>query len=371
MSEVTAQFEQLKLSDEGEKQLAFFKSIGKVSDEKILQQRLATNKPLIILDGYEASSRMTVAQGLVRALLASQMLKQGHRFIFMIGDWYAQMNNKLDGDLKKIQNIGKFMIENWKAVPNVDLSKAEFIFASEMINKQASDYWIQTLDIARRCKLKHVTACAEVMGVRMPTVEEQENNEEGIGKLFQASQIFYPCMQLADLFFLKVDVCQMGENQQAIEGLAHAYLSQVEGKQLPAFVFHPLLSATCGGGKRMTAADPTTALFMDDSAQDINTKLKKAFCEPKNIDNNPVLEYAKLLILPFLNQVEVKRDAKNGGDKTYTTIQELQEDFASGALHPGDLKAAVSAGINKVLDSVRDKMKGSKALVDTVKKYWK
>ena len=49
------------------------------------------------------------------------------------------MNLKLGGDLKKIQNAGKLMIETWKAC-GMNLDNVEFIWSSEEINKRSDDY---------------------------------------------------------------------------------------------------------------------------------------------------------------------------------------------------------------------------------------
>jgi tyrosyl-tRNA synthetase len=38
----------------------------------------------------------------------------------------------------------------------------------------------------------------------------------------------------------------------------------------------------------------------------------------------------------------IARKPENGGDKIYNSYPELEADFASGALHPGDLKPAVT-----------------------------
>ena len=40
--------------------------------------------------------------------------------------------------------------------------------------------------------------------------------------------------------------------------------------------------------------------------------------------------------------------------RTYTTAAELKADFASGALHPGDLKPALALQLNAILQPVRD-----------------
>lgn len=46
-----------------------------------------------------------------------------------VADWFAQLNNKMGGDLKKIQNVGRYMVEIWKAV-GMDMSRVEFLYAS-------------------------------------------------------------------------------------------------------------------------------------------------------------------------------------------------------------------------------------------------
>ena len=35
---------------------------------------------------------------------------------FRVADWFASLNNKMGGDLKKIQTVGDYFVEVWKAV---------------------------------------------------------------------------------------------------------------------------------------------------------------------------------------------------------------------------------------------------------------
>ena len=82
------------------------------------------------------------------------------------------------------------MVEIWKAV-GMDMSQVEFLSASEEINKKPNEYWTLVMDIARLNTLARITKCCQIMGR-----SESDN--------LAASQIFYPCMQCADIFFLKV-----------------------------------------------------------------------------------------------------------------------------------------------------------------------
>jgi tyrosyl-tRNA synthetase len=35
--------------------------------------------------------------------------------VLQVADWFAQLNNKMGGDLKKIQTVGRYMVEVRKA----------------------------------------------------------------------------------------------------------------------------------------------------------------------------------------------------------------------------------------------------------------
>ena len=46
-----------------------------------------------------------------------------------MADYFAQLNNKMGGDLKKIQIVGEYMVEIWKAV-GMDMSRVQVSKAS-------------------------------------------------------------------------------------------------------------------------------------------------------------------------------------------------------------------------------------------------
>lgn len=93
-----------------------------------------------------------------------------------------------------------------------------FMSASEEINRNPNEYWTLVMDIARRNSLARVRRCGTIMG----RGEEEE---------LSAAQIMYPCMQCADIFYLKVRFT-LGDA---------AYISQcctsfVPASHLPAYV---------------------------------------------------------------------------------------------------------------------------------------
>lgn len=160
----------------------------------------------VVYDGFEPSGRMHIAQGVFRAINVNKLTSTGCLFKFWVADWFAQLNNKMDGDLKKIKLVGQYMIEIWKAI-GMDMRNVRFLWASDEINSHAEEYWTLVMDIARLNNLARIQRCCTIMG--------RKDTDE-----MSAAQIFYPCMQCADVFFLKADICQLGMDQRKVNMLA-------------------------------------------------------------------------------------------------------------------------------------------------------
>ena len=76
----------------------------------------------------------------------------------------------------------------------------------------------------------------------------------------KVSQLFYPCMQCADVFFLDVDVCQLGVDQRTVNMLA---LEMVEpNRDKPIIVSHGMVSGLIEGQEKMSKSNPDSAIFM-------------------------------------------------------------------------------------------------------------
>lgn len=147
-------------------------------------------------DGFEPSGRMHIAQGIMKSINVNKITKAGGIFIFWVADWFALLNNKMDGDLDKIRTVGRYFVEVWKAA-GMDLANVQFLWASDEINKRAEEYWSLVIDISRKFNITRVKKCSQIMG-------------RAEGDDMPTSNILYPCMQCADIFFLEADVCQLG-----------------------------------------------------------------------------------------------------------------------------------------------------------------
>ncbi|KAM1146210.1 hypothetical protein ACFX13_038858 [Malus domestica] len=341
-----------------------YRIVRSVAEECIqedeLQNLLAHKAEPICYDGFEPSGRMHIAQGVMKTINVNKLTSAGCRVKIWIADWFAQLNNKMGGDLKKIETVGRYMIEIWRAAGmNLDTGKVEFLWSSKEINARAHEYWPRVMDIARKNKLPRIIRCSQIMG----RTEQDE---------LTAAQILYPCMQCADIFFLQADICQLGMDQRKVNVLAREYCDDIKKKNKPIILSHHMLPGLQQGQEKMSKSDVSSSIFMEDEEAEVNLKIKKAYCPPNVVDGNPCMEYVKYLILPWFNEFVVERTEKNGGNKTFKTFEELAADYESGELHPADLKSALSKALNKILEPVRAHFKNDKAakqLLQSVKNY--
>jgi len=75
-----------------------------------------------------------------------------------------------------------------------------------------------------------------------------------------------------------------------------------------------MLSGLKKNQDKMSKSDPNSAIFMEDSREEVEQKIKKAFCEEKDIKDNPILEYVKNIILPSTGYFELKRPGNPQGN---------------------------------------------------------
>ncbi len=329
-----------------------------------LKELLETKHP-VAYDGFEPSGQLHIAQGIMRAINTNKMTKAGVKFKFWVADWFGWINNKMGGDLEKLKKVGEYQVEVWKAC-GMDMKNVEFLWASDAMN--SGDYWKRVLEVARNNTVQRITRCSQIMG----------RSEKDT---LSAAQIFYPCMQCADIFHLKADITHLGMDQRKVNMLAREigpklgywkpvvvsiHMLQGLGKP-PEGITDPVERAIA---MKMSKSIASSAIFMNDTAEEVRQKIAKAFCPEKQITENPMLEYMKYIIFESFKEVKIERPAKFGGDVAYAKYSELAHDFEEGALHPMDLKAATTNYVNQLLEPVRDHFSRghAKDLADWVRK---
>ncbi|XP_076943114.1 tyrosine--tRNA ligase 1, cytoplasmic-like [Bidens hawaiensis] len=116
-----------------EERFRIIRSIGEecIQEDELLNLLTKKAQP-VCYDGFEPSARMHIAQRVMKTINVNKLTSAGCKVKIWIVDWFAQLNNKMGGDLKKIQVVGHYLIEIWKAAGmNLDNGQVEFIWSSE------------------------------------------------------------------------------------------------------------------------------------------------------------------------------------------------------------------------------------------------
>ncbi len=351
-----------------EQRLNLIKQVGQeIVTEDELRELLEKKKNPIAYDGFEPSgTSIHIAQGLLRAININKMTKAGCKFKMLVADWHAWANNKMDGNLDHIQKVGKYLIEVWKAC-DMDLKKVKFVWVSDQVKDD--NYWKLVMQIARNSTVKRIMRCSQIMG-------------RGENDTLQASQIFYPCMQCADIFYLNADITQLGTDQRKVNVLAREIGPKL-GFWKPVIVSHHMLMGLGQPPKtdnpveratqmKMSKSNPDSAIFMTDSKDEIKRKIQKAYCPEGIIEENPILEYNKYIIFDKFKTIKIERPQKFGGNLEISSYEELERIFTQKKLHPMDLKQATSNYLNKLIEPVKKKLEKNKTaqkLAEEISKF--
>lgn len=352
-----------KIKDDADR----IRSIGEeiLGDERL--ENLLKNKPIIkCYDGFEPSGKIHIAQGLIRTINVNKFTQTGVKFIFWVADYFALLNLKMGGHIDKIKKCGELMIHTWKAC-GMDMDNVKFVWASDEITKRSQEYWSLVFDIATKINVKRTLRCTQIMGRKDFSDNSDESTTvsyEDMLTSMKTSQIFYPIMQCADIFFIEggIDICSLGMDQRKVNMLALEYCDLIKKKLKPIVVSHHMLSGLDGSDK-MAKSNPDSAIFMDDTDAEIKTKIKKAFCEPGNIDKNPILEYFKYIVFEKEeSSVEImiyNPETKETITNCYSKYTDLERDFKEMIIHPSDIKPSICKYLKKYLDPVREYFKNT------------
>ena len=292
--------------------------------------------------GFEPSGRLTVGH-LVCARKMADLQAAGFDLTVFLADWHAWINDKLGGSLERIGAAGRYMEAAFTAL-GVDPARARYRWAHELTG--SSDYWARVVRVAKATSLQRTKRAMTILG---------RGEEEAS---LDTAKLFYPAMQAADIFELPVDLAYAGIDQRRAHVLARE-VAHHYGWPVPAAVHTPLVSSLKGGGRmdpvtqgverKMSKSDPSSAITLPATPEEVVERLRGAFCPAKEVDANPVVELVRFVLLPWEGRLEVDRTPAHGGPVAFDAEATFLDAWRSGSLHPADLKAAVAAGLNRVL----------------------
>ena len=332
--------------------------------EEDLRKIFENNSKPTAYDGFEPSGVAPIHFGLLRATNLRSMLKSGVKFKLYVADYFAFLNNKLGGDLENIRNAGKYFIEVWKAC-DIDMDKVEIVWAKDIM-KDIS-YWDRFLKIGKEISLERNLRATTIMGRKQ-------------GEKLSMGQLFYPPMQVTDIFEMEIDICQLGMDQRRANILSREVADKLNWKK-PIAAHHHIIMGLQGIKRgnndeetlmqsKMSKSDPKSAIYMHESYEELKAKVNSAYCPERIEGGNPLLEYCKYILFKNVRSIKIERPKKFGGDIEFFNYDELKDIYVNGKLHPMDLKMAVTNELEKLIKPVREyfeKNKKAKELYNVVR----
>ncbi len=131
------------------------------------------------------------------------------------------------------------------------------------------------------------------------------------GESAKLAWFIYPLMQVVDVYSLGTHIAQGGVDQRKAYVLAREVWDRVrlmplrlgERSVKPIIVLHHLIPALNLKGTesreelseaKMSKSKPDTALFLHDQPDEVRRKVLNAYCPPKVLEGNPVLDLARV-----------------------------------------------------------------------------
>ncbi len=291
--------------------------------------------------GYEPSGYVHIGSGVTIAGKIKDLVAAGFDFTFLLADWHAMINNKLGGDLEAIRTSARYFEDAFRALGVPD--RVRFVSASDLVSTPA--YWADVIRMSKRASVARIKRALTIMG------RKEEDAD------LDSSMLIYPAMQVTDIHRLDLDLALGGMDQRHAHMLYRDLAPKLGWKRVVA-LHTPLLIGLKGGGRmdaidaKMSKSKPEGAILIHDPPEEIAKKIDKAFCPLKETEGNFVTEVARIILLPH-GPLRVERSATHGGDVSFADLASLAGSYRSGALHPKDLKAAVSQGLTSLLAPVR------------------
>ena len=332
-----------------------------VTEEELLDLFKKNSNPKCYI-GLEVSGFLHLGSLISTGYKINDFIKAGVHCTVFLADWHTLINDKLGGDWDKISKVSKYYENAFKEFcPGVHIKTGSQLYSEE----KSKEYWKDLVRFTKHMSLARTMRTLTIMG----RTEKEEK--------LDLAKFLYPPMQAVDIHYLDLDIVHAGMDQRKIHMLVREIFPKM-GKdwKVPVAVHHKLLlgltkpTESSSEDKvlgKMSKSDPNSTIFIHDTDDEIKLKIKKAWCEEGNIENNPLLEISKQIIFHEYNEMKVERPEKFGGNVSYSEYSQLESDFANKKLHPTDLKLAVSNLLIPLVSIIKEKVVLNQEISDIIK----
>ena len=169
-----------------------------------------------------------------------------------------------------------------------------------------------------------------------------------------------------------MDIVHAGMDQRKIHMLVREVFPKL-GWKIPVSVHQHLLPGLAEPTKlglsedtfddvkissKMSKSKPASGIIIHDDEKTILDKISRAFCPIGIVEGNPILEMIRYIVFHEFAEFIIERPTKYGGNTTYTSYNDVEQDFIRKKIHPMDLKNATATYINKIIEPIRNYFHG-------------
>jgi tyrosyl-tRNA synthetase len=273
--------------------------------------------------------------------------------------------------MENIRVCGEYFKQCFTSL-GISHSEVTYSWASDLTAKR--EYWERVISVAKSVNVSRILRALPIMGRELQS------------KDLEAASTFYPCMQVADIFELHLDVACSGMDQRKAHVLARDVADKL-GWRKPTTIHTHLIVGLAGAKKmesapkfdentqlnsqisyKMSKSIPESSILIHDPPDVIEDKIRGAYCPPKETQGNSIIELARYVSFPWIGSVHIERPPKYGGPATYTDYENLESDYKNGKIHPADLKSAIASSLIQILEPVRSEFASRPELLKKIEK---
>lgn len=334
-----------------------------------LKKLIESEKPINHYIGFEISGLVHLGTGLMSMGKIADFLKTGVKCKIFLADFHTYLNNKLGGNWEDIrwasENYFKqALIASLKCF-GLNGDEVEFV-SGKTLYEENPKHWETFMRVGKHITLSRNLRSISIMGKKQ-------------GQDVDMATLFYPPLQVADIFTMNINLAHAGMDQRKAHVVAREVGPAVVG-WTPVAIHQNLIAGLTAPGAgendeeslKMSKSKPNSAIFVHDTPEEIREKIKKAYGPPKETEFNPLLNWVKTLVFwgEEDGKFKIERPEKFGGNVTYTKYADVMADYALEKLFPLDLKNALSEWLIQKLEPARIhfEMPVHKAALEKMKK---
>jgi tyrosyl-tRNA synthetase len=291
-------------------------NLAEVLNPEIIDDVILTQKrPLKVYWGTATTGRPHCGY-FVPMMKIAELLAAGCHVKILLADIHAYLDN-MKAPLELVGHRAKYyeyVVKSTLKAVGVDIARLEFVLGSSY--QLTPEY---TMD---RFKLEGITRINVAQKAGAEVVKQAEDPTLG--------GLIYPLMQALDEQYLDVDAQFGGVDQRKIFTFALENLPKI-GYKPRAHLMNTMVPGL-GEAAKMSASDADSKVDLLDGPQDVEKKLKKAKCVPKEVEGNGVIAFVEHVIFRALSLHVEKEDKfvvqrKDGEPLVYESMAKLKEDY--------------------------------------------